>query len=327
MDGLWIQLGYIVIDLILPLWTGYILKERHWMTQSQCDRLIRFGVVVLTTILCLLSCWILPLRGSLLLLPVFGGLASLVPWSLVKILHRQEKFQSLYDKGSYIITSIPSNQGTVAGICSFIAYGEIGFAYVQIICLMQVLMLLFVCFPLGYYYKAASTGVISRSVSLRQLNWRRLFLSWNQLGAAGLAIGLVLNYMGVPRPAVLGELFQGTIHFTAWATLLPIGYMIEFHSLKAYYWKTLDLLPIKCVATPVILAIPAWFLFRDPVLLGTVIITMAAPCANNALITTRLYGLNTNLSMSAFITTIAAFVLVLFPLFYLAVANGLLPLR
>lgn len=327
MDNIWIQLSYILIDLILPLWAGYVLKERHWMTQSQCDTLIRFGVVVLTTILCLLSSWRLPLQGSLLLLPLFGGLASLVPWSIVKLFHRQDKFDSIYDKGSYIITSIPSNQGTVSGICAFIAYGEIGFAYVQIICLMQVLALLFVCFPLGYYYKSISEGNSTGSSSMGYIDWRRLFFSWNQLGAVGLGIGLILNYMDVTRPPALGYLFQGTIHFTAWATLLPIGFMIEFKNLKAYYWKTLDLLPIKCIMTPIILAIPAWFVFPNPVLLGTVILTMAAPCANNALITTRLYGLNTNLSMSAFITTIAAYILIVFPLFYLAVAKGILPLR
>lgn len=39
-------------------------------------------------------------------------------------------------------------------------------------------------------------------------------------------------------------------------------------------------------------------------MLGSIIILMAAPCAINALITVRLYGLNINLSMAPFITTV-----------------------
>jgi len=133
--------------------------------------------------------------------------------------------------------------------------------------------------------------------------------------------------MHVPRPEVLNMMFQALVHFGAWFALIPIGYMIDFSGLKKYYWSTFVLVPIKMIVTPAICYLIASLFTRDAVLLGSVIILMAAPCAINALITVRLYGLNINLSMAPFITTVGLYILVLFPAFYLFVVNGILPFK
>jgi predicted permease len=71
----------------------------------------------------------------------------------------------------------------------------------------------------------------------------------------------------------------------------------------------------------------ASFFTSDPVLLGTLIIVMSTPCAINALITERLYGLNVNLAMAPFITTTIVYILILYPAFYLLVTLGWLPFK
>jgi len=179
---------------------------------------------------------------------------------------------------------------------------------------------------MGYYFKFRSIHT-DEPFAMGNLNWRSVFINWNQISVMGMLLGIVLYIMHVPRPEVLNMMFQALVHFGAWFALIPIGYMIDFSGLKKYYWSTFDLVPIKMIVTPAICYLIASLFTRDAVLLGSVIILMAAPCAINALITVRLYGLNINLSMAPFITTVGLYILVLFPAFYLFVVNGILPFK
>ena len=103
--------------------------------------------------------------------------------------------------------------------------------------------------------------------------------------------------------------------------------MIDFAALPAYFKKTAELIPVKIVITPLILYGISLFFFTDPVLTGTMIIAMAAPCAINALIAVRLYDLNINLSMAAFIGTNLFYIFVFYPLYYAAVVCHILPFK
>lgn len=73
MDGASMRILYIFIDIILPLAVGYVLKQRQLVSSEQCNRLIRFNIIVIVTILTLLSFWVMPLRAELLSLPFFAG--------------------------------------------------------------------------------------------------------------------------------------------------------------------------------------------------------------------------------------------------------------
>ena len=276
------------------------------------------------TILTLLSFWEIHMRVELLLLPFFSFFNDIFPLILVLILGLQKKFASRIDQGSYIITSMPANVGTLAGLCAYLLYGEIAFAYDQLIVIVQNLVMLLVLFPMGYYYAHddAHVGVFT----FFKDNWRKVFINWNQLSLVGIAIGIVLSVNEVPRPPVLGEIFQYLIHISAWTALLPIGYLIDFSHFKEYCKDTLDLIPIKMIATPIASFFLALLFTDDPILLGTIVIVMASPCAINALVTLRLYNLNVNLSMAPFITTTLVYILVLYPAFYLAVHLGFLPM-
>ena len=325
MDEVGLRVVYIFTDLILPLVIGYWLKKKNKLTAEQCNWLIRFGIIVIFTILSLLSFWVLPLRMDLILLPVYGLLCALIPMAIVYGLGRYKKFADLSEQGSYIITAIPSNVGTMGGLCAFILYGEIGFAYAQMVGVFQNLVMFFICFPLGYYFKFRSQN--GGKLSFLSLDWRHVFLNWNQISVVAMGVGILLYVMDVPRPDVLAPIFTALIHIGAWFALLPIGYLIDFSGIKQYYMPTLDLIPIKMIITPAILYFIGTLFTSDPILLGSILIFMATPCAINALITIRLYGLNVDLSMAPFISTIAVYILVLFPLFYYLVNVGILPFK
>ena len=325
MDEIGLRVSFIFIDLILPMIVGYWLKKLRVLSASRCNWLIRFNIIVIFTILSLLSFWVMPLRMELILLPVYGVLVALIPMAIVYGMGRYKKFKDTSEQGSYIITAIPSNIGTMGGLCAFILYGEIGFAYAQMVGVFQNLVMLFICFPLGYYFKFRIQN--EGKLSFLSLDWRHVFLNWNQISIIGMILGMVLYIFDVPRPEVLGTFFQALVHIGAWLALLPIGYMIDFSGIKPYYTKTLDLIPIKLIITPAILYFIAVMFTDDPVLLGSILIFMATPCAINALITIRLYGLNVDLSMAPFITTIGVYILILFPLFYYLVTIGILPFK
>lgn len=320
------QILYIFFDILVPLTVGYILKQKQVLTSNQCNGLIRFNIRCIITILTLLSFWILPLRPELLALPTFAFTNVLVPLAIVLALGLQKRFTSLADRGSYLITVLPSNLGSLGGLCSYLLYGEIAFAYVQIVGVFQNLVMFFILFPMGYYYQQRITHP-GQAVNFFRLDWKKVFLNWNQLSVLGIAAGIALYAAGVPRPPILRTVFQYLVHVSAWAALLPIGYLIDFSSLRKYYKVTLDLIPIKLLLTPAILYVVSTWFFTDPVILGTLIIMMGSPCAINALITTRLYDLNVNLSMAPFISTTLIYILLCYPVFYLLVSAGYLPFK
>ena len=103
--------------------------------------------------------------------------------------------------------------------------------------------------------------------------------------------------------------------------------MIEFSSFKQYYKQTLDLVPIKMLITPAIIYVLSTFVFSDPVLIGSLLVLMSMPTAINSLFAVRLYDLNVNLAMSAFITTTVVYVFILYPAFYFLVHAGILPFK
>lgn len=100
MDATYLRLLFVVTDLIAPLVVGYILKERHLITQRTNDRLIKLNIWIINTLLSLLSFWVLPLSWSLLLLPLFGFYLVLFPGAVGYALFARHLTDYL-DRGAY----------------------------------------------------------------------------------------------------------------------------------------------------------------------------------------------------------------------------------
>ena len=82
MDVASMRIFYIFMDIILPLAVGYFLNQRHLISSQQCNRLIRFNIIVIVTILTLLSFWVMPLRTDLISLLFLLFLMPFFHWVL-----------------------------------------------------------------------------------------------------------------------------------------------------------------------------------------------------------------------------------------------------
>jgi len=314
-----LKLVYIFIDLLLPLMLGYFFRRSQYLSEKNCDKLIVFNILVISTALSILSFWNLPLTWELIWLPCFGILLSIIPGATAYLISKN-KYDSSLEKGSYLASAILSNTGTLGGLCAYIIFGEAAFAYTQIVGLVQNLVLFLFCFPMAQYYKQQSCYGQEK----QKLTFASMFLNRNQLPVVGLVIGIILCVSGVPRPAFLGVVFDPLVHVAAWTALIPAGYSINFSGMKEYYGSTFDLIPIKFVVTPVLGYLLAREVFNDQALLGTILILASVPTGINAIVTARLYGLNLHVSGAAFVLTTAVFLVLVYPiLFFWITTNSL----
>ena len=313
MDTANLRILYVLTDLLLPLAVGYLLHQYRLVSETTINKVIRFNVICVYTMLSLLSFWVLPISWSLLLIPLFGFLLVLLP-GLIGYLVFARRIEDLLDRGSYIASAMLANLGTLGGVCAFILYNEEGFAYSQLIGTCQNILLCLLIFPLAQYYHLKHTRTLKKTNRLASL--RAMFFSLNQLSLIGMIIGLALNASGISRPAGLAPIFQSLVHIGAWFAMLPVGFLIDFKQVRIYAKKTRSLVILRFLVTPLLFAVLTELFVHDPVCRGTLIILSFCPTAINAVIASKLYQLNVGLAVSSFVITTAAFLLLIFPVLF-----------
>ncbi len=302
-----LKLTYIVIDLILPLIVGCLCRRQNRLGDGFFQKMINFNVWLVTPILTLLSFWTLKLKVELIWLPLFGVVLCIIP-GLVAYLWVGRKYDDDLDRGSYIISAMLSNVGTLGGLCAFILYGEVGYAYTQLVTILQGAVTYMFCFPLAQYYYQRGVGGGRQPISLATI-----FLNLNQLPVAGLLLGTVLYLAGVPRPAFLGSVFEPLVHLVAWTALIPIGFSTDFTAMKQYYKGMLDLIPIKFIITPAVAYALACLVIGDKTERNTLLILASTPTAISSVLAVKIYNLNINIATAAFVLTTAVFILAVYP--------------
>ena len=174
-----------------------------------------------------------------------------------------------------------------------------------------------VCYPLAQYYYSCDQGANQRKITIGTLLWNR-----NQLPVVGLIVGLLLYSLKIPRPEVLGEMFNPLVHLAAWTALIPVGHVTDFSAIKKYYSSTFDLVPIKFIVTPLVSYIIAKNVFNDPIMVNTIVILASTPTAINAVITAKIHNLNIHIATASFVVTTVLFLVVIFPILFFCLMKG-----
>lgn len=204
-------------DILLPLLLGMALRQ--WGLSREILRMvIKANVVCVATFLSLVSFWSVHVTKELLWLPI-----SIIPICFIPVLifygFQKDRFRNPLDQGSYMISMMLGNIGTLAGLCAYVLYGEKGFAYVQLIAVPQILVIVLFCFPVAQrFYEMGA----QRAMETKRTSFIKLLLTPNQLPALGVAAGLLLSGFHVERPQAVSTLFTILIHMSAWMGMMPV---------------------------------------------------------------------------------------------------------
>ncbi len=313
LDESSLRLIYVLTDLVAPLAVGYLLKERHLVSEKKINLLIKVNVRLIYTALSFLSFWVLPLSWDLALIPIYGLFFVLFPGALGMALAR--RFKNLLVRGAYIASAMLANIGTLGGVCAFILYNEQGFAYAQLVGTCQNTLLALLVFPMAQYFYLKQHRLPLRQGS-RLRSFARMFFSWNQIPLLGMACGLLLHSFGYERPPQLAPFFQSLVHIGAWTAMLPVGFLMDFGRARHYLKYIMDLCALRFLVVPVFIYFSSRLVFSDPVLLNTFLILSTTPTAINAVLASKLYQLRTDLAVSSFILTTVLYLTIVFPLLF-----------
>ncbi|MDU2065061.1 MAG: AEC family transporter [Sporomusaceae bacterium] len=305
-----IKLLYFVVDVILPLCVGYLLRRFSAGRQAFFDKVIVVNLLVVYPFLTILSFWQMKISMHMLYLPILGVIMSFVP-AMIAYRGSKKKYPDPLDQGSYMLAATLSNTLTLGGLVAFILYGEPGYAYTVLILLFGNLILFLFCFPMAQHYYDLSKGDKSHRISWKKILWNR-----NQLPTLSVFVGLGLSISGFERPAFFEWIFQALVHVGAWTALIPVGYAMDFGQIRSHWRQTADLLWVKFIATPLILFVMAYPFVEEKVALYTLLVISSTPTAINAVLTARLYRLNIHIATASFVLTTGFYLFLFVPILF-----------
>lgn len=306
MNPIFIKMFSFFSSVILPIIIGYLIKTLLKVKKEKLDILLFINIMLILPISMSLIFWNMQLNKSMIMLPVLGFITPLIAGAF-GYLFSKKKYQDPKQKGSYIISNMLSNRGTIGGLTMYILYGEIGYAYVNLIILFASINIFFIAFPIGNYFS-------NRTRTEKQTIISMIFRKTN-LPILGVILGILLNVFAGERPEFITPFVDPLVKTMAWLSLIPVGASIDFHGVKKHIKKVLDISIIKFVIMPIITAAIAYPLIPDAQMATTIVIINTMPVAINAVIVTKLTKLDENVSIAAFLFTTTVYLLLIFPIF------------
>ncbi len=315
MSDLAEKLLFLFLDVILPLAAGYFMRRRGLMTMKACNFLLKVNIRVVVAVLAFGSFWLIELDHHIILFALLGIVpCSMIP-GLIAYAYAKNRIRDLSDQGSYLLSVMLSNTGTLGGLCTFIAMGQLAYAYVQIIAMAQNIFTLTYCFPMAEYFR--QKYVAGKSAVKFRPNWKSILISWNQIGLAAMVAGALFNIFGIERPPQFDAVFDSCVHISAWLGILPVGYLLNFEAAAQYKKMIFSIVPNRYIITPFICWVIAKAFTDDPMIIAVAVLMGLCPVGINATVVTQLYNLNTNIAQSNFLLTTMLFIFVIYPLFLL----------
>jgi predicted permease len=311
-------IGKFILFLLLiygSLFFGYGIKLIFPRAVSLNKPLTKLLFMVFTSFITFNSVWSLKFTNiSVSILPVINLIFiifSLVPAILVSNVVCDTKGE----KGSFVACTIFSNWGTTfGGFLAFLFYGKEGLYYANWFIAFCRLYHFFIGFPLLNSYSREK--LFNRTEAI-------LFVK-NIVYILPLALlfsGLILNFIGIPRPPLIDYIAtQWIIYVTIIGYSFTIGLGINIRRSLGYLKKSLFIALIKFVFTPIV-ALAVIFILRieDIVTARVILIESFMPTAIMSVVLVKIFNLNEDLANASwFLTTMCivplALVMILFRL-------------
>jgi predicted permease len=252
--------------------------------------------------------WDLDVQMRLLILPVAGLVLSLLSLVFGAVLVPLTGLQGRR-RQTFLLSSTLSNHGfTLGGFVCFMLLGETGLGY------SIFFILYFMPFVFGFIFPAARLA--ANQADAGRTSWRDLVLAPQNIPLAALALALLLNLLGIPRPEIsmpiaplmfvsvglyyftLGVTFRGADIFAAGRAHLALG-MIKF----------------------IIVPVCAWLVLRisglDPLMQKVILVQACMSAAIYSVITALLFDLEERLSSALFVVNTVVCLMFVVPVLFL----------
>jgi len=311
-------LSMAIIVGALMLGQLFYLRTKERSTRQNTDSImdkIRIAVVFIATpVISLGAFWIVDFSNmTLAALPILGatslGIGAFLSVGASKLL-KHNRIQT----GSFFCCGSSTNLGTIGGLLCFAFFGEAGYSYCVLFCLLLTPMLYLFSFPGAAYFSSegAQKGMLKRLMSDKLVIV--FFIS--------LVAGFALNIANVPRPAFYSTVNEYLIPVSSFFLVMSLGYTMRFSKIRQYKKEIAVMSIIKYVITPVFVIGAAYLLgfhnYGDGTLFKSLIILSALPVGFNALIPMNIYNLEVNLGNSCWIVTTLMMIAII-PAVYFAV--------
>ncbi len=217
--------------ILCSMSAGYGARKLRLLGDHTAKLLMTFVMVIGYSSVQLLAIWQTKLSADLVWLPVVGGLNMtvmlLVGVALAGLFTKERPF-----KGLFAISSGAANTGvTMGGLILLALYGERGLELMSIYCIMWMLVIVFVMYPIARHYSPDHTGG-----SLGKLMLHSIF-DWRSIALPMALVGLGLNLGKVAQPVIIKEwgLLTTLTAVTNAAAYFAIGLRLKLGSLKGLW--------------------------------------------------------------------------------------------
>jgi len=294
--------------IVLPLFAGIALR-RAGAQKETATRALSIALYGCQTPISVLALWVATVRNESAAMPLLvltGWIATLgLWWRLSRGLRGAPQ-----RRGAFVAAMSMSNHGyTLLGFVALGLYGEAGLAqatYAQFFGLPYTLLF---CFPLCRYF--GKRGNLDFAAALREnLRDPRVLLP---LGA--MALGMMLNLSGVPRPEFFGHVTRGLIWIGTALCGIAIGIIARGPLLPRYWRENVASFVYRSTLYPLLylgLAVAAGL---GPLDTRVLLLFGLVPSGLIANLSAMFFDLDTDLTSSLYLVGTALFFIVTLPLF------------
>ncbi len=292
---------------------GYLFRRWGWVSEAATRPILMVTLVVGYPVLGALPVWELPLCFEdvwILAQCVLMTMSCFVVGLMAGRLHRL----SLSDLGVYSYAVAHSNCGfTMGGFICFCLAGERALAYTQIYVLAWSVMMFGGFFPLAHAFSG-------RNVRLTPGLLIRNLFDLRCLSLYATLVGLALNFLHIPRPAIVQQshIVDILIVVITAAMFFIIGLTLHVERLLESWTLHASMTAMKFLLSPLLglawLALAALLGLQIPGLQRTVLVIQSAmPVGMFVTIVASLYGLNTRLATGLVVVNTVVFLVFVLP--------------
>ena len=291
---------------VLPLFAGYLMKRKGWLQKEAAKQMILWNLLLGASSIVFLATWILSLSSSVWVLPVAGfmhaSFFTLVGWGMSRLLATQDS-----RRGSVILILAMSNIGyTLGGLLCYLLFGKQGLGLSVLYCLHFSPMLFLVWFQVGRYYGTKSP------MRWTDLVWHNI-KDIRNVPLLALLGGLFLNISEIPRPSAFDQVEAWIVPLSSLVAMVAIGVTVNLGHLKKDLPICLAVMPLKFLLSPLVAFLLGGALGMEGVHRQVLLLESMMPAAVNSTVVAQLFGLDADLTNSAFIITTIVFLLLVLP--------------